>query len=218
MPVNPLTIIPLRHGRNKHISSEIARFLTHPLVPTCPTVAVPNDTPPVIAGAPGPLPTFKEQSPARLHTGMMDRDERGRFLPGHPGNKPLPGQLQYQHPIYPDRDSRGRLLPGHPQYCYPAHVRRLKLALLSAVSEADLAGAVRELVSLCLDRDNGPAVQLWAIGMFLDYLLGKPTVAVAVMPRPEIPAADRLDFGKLTDEELGELARLLDKARLSRPA
>jgi hypothetical protein len=141
---------------------------------------------------------------------MEERDSRGRFLPGNSLSKRRPGEVAYQHPRFPGRDSRGHWTNGHEQLYYPAHVQRIKVALLSAVTEADVAGAGRELLRLARPGEHGPTVQLQAIDLLLSYVLGKPTLPVAALPRQEKPA---LDLGRLTDEELGQLARLLDKAR-----
>lgn len=147
---------------------------------------------------------------------MDERDERGRFLPGWQGNRRQPGQAVYRHPVYPDRDSRGHLLPGHAQYHYPERIRRLKAALLGSISEDEMAQACRKLVRIALDDSCGRSVQLWAIGLILDHTIGKPSVAVAVQPVPEQPSRS-FDLAKLSEAELTELARLLDKAGMPGP-
>ena len=78
--------------------------------------------------------------------------------------------------------------------------------MVEAVKPEQVKEIIEELRRLCLDR-NAPNVQLHAIALFLDRVMGKPSQQILV-DRTETHTV-KMDFSKLPTEKLLQLQDIL---------
>lgn len=155
----------------------------------------------------------KEES--ALHPG---RDGKGRFVRHNKYNsrpKKANGEMIELNEKHAYRDSKGRWIPG---VCgaNAVHVGQsvyeLKAALLQATKPEDIQAIFEELRLMCLDRNNGPTVQLQAMKEYFDRILGKPTQEM-LLEKHTVSTKVNVDLTKLSDQELATMESLLTKTQ-----
>jgi hypothetical protein len=123
-------------------------------------------------------------------------------------HKRIPDEAIIPHPLYPGRDIKGRTIDG--SLALPAKVMELKAAIYEAVSPEQIQEVITELRKLCLPGEHGPAIQLNAMNLFFDRVIGKASQEVLVHKTQTNTV--KVDFAKLPTARLQELHAILPGA------
>lgn len=146
------------------------------------------------------------------------RNGKGQYLKGqaprHKGHKKAPGQIVQSHETIGYRDHLGRWLPGTrgQEATKFGRLAELRTALLDACPADDLKNMLKELHAICMDKDAGRYVQLHAMELYFNRVLGKP-VQEMVLEKQVVKTNIEVDFTKLSERELKQMETILTKTQ-----
>lgn len=148
------------------------------------------------------------------------RDAKGKFLKGHKclnDHHVKEGEIRQVNSLFPWRDSKGRFLPGSivpPNSPAPEQVYELKKALVNAVHPKQIRKTIQKLWMMTVSDEYTPEINLSAMTLFFDRVLGKPPKEIFSTSTSHVQTANvNLDLSRVSDDDLRTMQTILEKTQ-----